>query len=406
MRNITPWKLAVPSLFFIAWGGNHFTPLLPLYDEVANLIPWQTNMLLGTYVFGLVPGLLVAAALSNVYGRKPLTLAGLISSALGNVIILLGSTSVTLLFTGRFFAGLAVGIGMSVGTSWIKELSSRQWDPLATTGAGARRPSLTMTLGFGVGAAATGTMAQWAPAPTVTPFIITVALLVLTIIPTAFAPETVGATAPQQRGSGSWVRQLHTPSAAHPDFLIKVATAAPWVFGAGGIAYGLLPQIMADATGAYTTIYATTMAVLTLGIGAFIQPFAQKLDRHLDGRGLPIGLGTVVIGLVLASLASYQEGPIIGLMAAIVLGLGYGSVLVTGLTRVQQIAPAQDLAGLTGLFYALTYVGFLFPTVIAALLPVMPYNLTLLVFAGLALISMIIAFGRIRRVRGPWRQRD
>lgn len=404
MRNITPWKLAVPSLFFIAWGGNHFTPLLPLYDEVANLIPWQTNMLLGTYVFGLIPGLLVAAALSNVYGRKPLTLAGLVSSALGNFLILLGSTSVAMLFTGRFFAGLAVGIGMSVGTSWIKELSSRQWDPVATTGAGARRPSLTMTLGFGVGAAATGTLAQWAPAPTVTPFVVTVTLLVLTIIPTAFAPETVGATAPQQRARGAWVRQLRTPSAAHPDFLIKVATAAPWVFGAGGIAYGLLPQIMADATGAYTTIYATTTAVLTLGLGAFIQPIAQKLDRRLDGRGLPIGLGTVVIGLSLASLAAYREGPILGLVAAVVLGLGYGSVLVTGLTRVQQIAPAQDLAGLTGIFYALTYVGFLFPTVIAALLPLMPYNVTLLVFAGLALISMIIAFGRIRRVRGPWRQ--
>lgn len=261
-----------------------------------------------------------------------------------------------------------------------------------------------MTLGFGVGAAATGTLAQWAPAPTVVPFVVTVTLLVLTIIPTAFAPETVGATAPQQRVRGAWVRQLRTPSAAHPDFLIKVATAAPWVFGAGGIAYGLLPQIMADATGAYTTIYATTTAVLTLGIGAFIQPIAQKLDRRLDGRGLPIGLGTVVIGLTIASLASYQEGPILGLVAAVVLGLGYGSVLVTGLTRVQQIAPAQDLAGLTGIFYALTYVGFLFPTVIAALLPVMPYNVTLLVFAGLALISMIIAFGRIRRVRGPWKQ--
>lgn len=160
MRNITPWLLAVPSLFFIAWGGNHFTPLLPLYDDVANLIPWQTNMLLGTYVFGLVPGLLIAAALSNVYGRKPLTIAGLISSALGNLIILLGPTSLTMLYTGRLFAGLAVGIGMSVGTSWIKELSSRDWDPHATTGAGARRPSLTMTLGFGVGAAATGAMAQ------------------------------------------------------------------------------------------------------------------------------------------------------------------------------------------------------------------------------------------------------
>lgn len=402
MRNITPWLLAVPSLFFMAWGGNHFTPLLPLYDEVADLIPWQTNMLLGTYVFGLVPGLLVAAALSDVYGRKPITLTGLVSSALGNFIILLGPTSINMLYLGRFFAGLAVGIGMSVGTSWIKELSSRDWDPKATSGAGARRPSLTMTLGFGMGAAVTGALAQWAPAPTLTPFVVTVSLLVLTLIPTAFAPETVGTSARQLTPQKSWVGQLRTPSARHPDFLIKVATAAPWVFGAGGIAYGLMPQLLADATGDYTTIYATTMAVLTLGVGAFIQPFAQRLDRRLNGRGLPIGLGIVVIGILLATLAAYHDGPITGLICAVVLGLGYGTVLVTGLTRVQMIAPPQDLAGLTGIFYALTYVGFLFPTVIAALLPIMPYTIALLIFAGLATVSMIIAFGRIRFVRGPW----
>ena len=402
MRNITPWLLAVPSLFFMAWGGNHFTPLLPLYDEVADLIPWQTNMLLGTYVFGLIPGLLVAAALSDVYGRKPITLAGLISSAIGNLLILLGPISLSMLYTGRFFAGLAVGIGMSVGTSWIKELSSPDWDPKATVGAGARRPSLTMTLGFGMGAAVTGVLAQWAPHPTVFPFIVTVVLLVLTIIPTALAPETVGPNARQLPPQTSWVGQLRTPSAAHPDFLIKVATAAPWVFGAGGVAYGLMPQIMADATGDFTTIYATTLAVLTLGIGAFIQPFAQQLDRKLTGRGLPLGLALVVVGLCTAALAAQQSGPITGIIAAIGLGLGYGTVLVTGLTRVQKIAPPRDLAGLTGIFYALTYVGFLFPTVIAALLPVMPYSTTLLVFAGLALVSMIIAFGRIRRVRGPW----
>lgn len=403
MRRLTPWLLAVPALFFIAWGGNHFTPLLALYGDVAQLIPWQTNFLLGTYVIGLAPGLLVAAALSDVYGRKPVTLAGLIASAIGNLIILLGPTSLGMLYTGRFFAGLAVGIGMSVGTSWIKELSTRAWDPKATTGAGARRPSLTMTLGFGVGAAVTGSLAQWAPAPTVTPFIVILVLLVLTIIPTALAPETVGTTPPQQPPQTSWVSQLHTPSATHPDFLVKVATAAPWVFGAGGIAYGLMPQIMSDATGNYTTLYATMMAVVTLGIGAFIQPFAQKLDRRLDGRGLPLGLATVVIGIGLAALAAHQSGPITGLISGVVLGIGYGTVLVTGLTRVQKIAPPKDLAGLTGIFYALTYVGFLFPTVIAALLPVMPYSTTLLIFAGLACISMVIAFGRIRRVRGPWR---
>ncbi|MGO1536773.1 MAG: MFS transporter [Yaniella sp.] len=406
MRNLTPWTLAVPSLFFIAWGGNHFTPLLPLYGEHANLMPWQTNFLLGTYVMGLVPGLMIAAALSDVYGRKPLTLAGLVSSALGNLMILLGPTSIAMLYSGRFFAGLAVGIGMSVGTSWIKELSSRDWDPKATTGAGARRPSLTMTLGFGVGAAVTGALAQWAPAPTSIPFIVTIAMLLLTVVPTTMAPETVGGSSRQRPPQDSWVSQLRTPSAKTPDFLIKVATAAPWVFGAGGIAYGLMPLVLADATGNFTTLYATMLSVVTLGVGAFVQPFAQRIDRKLNGRALPLGLAVVAIGIALAALAAYQSGPITGVIAAITLGIGYGTVLVTGLYRVQMIAPPQDLAGLTGIFYALTYVGFLFPTFIAALLPVMPYHVTLLIFSGLAVVSMIIAFGRIRYVRGPWAKRS
>src|SRR5690625_7688478 len=132
-----------------------------------------------------------------------------------------------------------------------------------------------MTLGFGVGAAVTGALAQWAPGPALTPFVLTVSLLVLTIIPTVFAPETVGATAPQQPPQESWVSQLRTPSATHPNFIIKVATAAPWVFGAGGIAYGLLPQIMADATGDENTIYAHAMAGGTLGEGAVVEPHAH-----------------------------------------------------------------------------------------------------------------------------------
>src|SRR5699024_3556119 len=99
MKNLAPWLLAVPSLFFTAWGRNHFTPPLPLYGEHAGLVDWQTNFLLGTYVIGLIPGLLFAAALSDVYGRKPLTLAGLISSIVGNLTILLSSTSVTMLYS-------------------------------------------------------------------------------------------------------------------------------------------------------------------------------------------------------------------------------------------------------------------------------------------------------------------
>src|SRR5699024_5281119 len=113
----------------------------------------------------------------------------------------------------------------------------------------------------------------------------------------------------------------------------------------------------------------------------------------------------VVLGIALAALSAYLANPVLGVVTAMILGGGYGTVLVTGLYRVQLIAPARDLVGLTCMFYALTYVGFLLPTFISDLLPLMPYLVTLLILSGLAMISMIIAFGRIRYVRGPWVQR-
>src|SRR5699024_12790055 len=123
--------------------------------------------------------------------------------------------------------------------------------------------------------------------------------------------------------------------------------------------------------------------------------------RMLTGLALPLGLGIVVIGICLAALTAHHTGPVTGVSTAIVLGVGYGTVLVTGLARVQRIAPPHELAGLTGLFYALSHFGFLFPTFIAALVPIMPYYGTLLIFGGAALIRMIIRFGRIQHVHVP-----
>ena len=49
------------------------------------------------------------------------------------------------------------------------------------------------------------------------------------------------------------------------------------------------------------------------------------------------------------------------------LGAGYGVCLVGGLLEVQRIAGPDELAGLNAVFYALTYVGFGLPIVLAEL---------------------------------------
>ena len=88
--------------------------------------------------------------------------------------------------------------------------------------------------------------------------------------------------------------------------------------------------------------------------------------------------------------------PLLGVPIAAVLGAGYGLCLVSGLTEVQRMARPDDLAGITAVYYSVTYVGFVFPVVLAALAPLAPEPVLLLVLAGLAAACLGIVAVRIR----------
>ncbi|MGJ6978931.1 MFS transporter [Aestuariimicrobium soli] len=378
MSRPKPWVFVAPAAFMMAWGGNHFTPLLHLYEQVGHYAPWQANLLLGTYVFGLIPGLLVAASLSDQHGRRPVMLAGLVASAVGNLLLAVGLHSFLVLCLGRALAGVGVGVAMSVGSSWMKELSSPPFEHDAGVGAGARRPSLTLTVGFTLGALVTGVLAQWAPDPTRLPFLVHLGLCVVSIAGVVRAPESLST---QRRASGAWWRDLRVPAAGHRTFTTVVVPAAPWVFGAAGVAYAIMPAIVSSELGQWNTLYATVLTVLTLGSGALVQPSVWRIERATSGRALLVGLGLMTVGMVLAVVAAVIASPTFALAVAVILGVAYGITVVAGLTIVQRIAGPTDLAGLTGVYYALAYAGFLLPTLLAALLPWVGYGASLAVVA-------------------------
>ncbi|WP_051701617.1 MFS transporter [Mycetocola saprophilus] len=391
-----PWWRVAPAVFLLAWGGNHFTPLLHLYEELGRYAAWQANLLLGMYVLGLVPGLLIAAALSDRFGRKPVLLTGVILGIGASVMLGLGLHSFVLLCAGRALAGVGVGIAMSVGSSWIKELSAPEIDPSAARGSGARRPTLTLTIGFGLGAAVTGILAQWAPDPSQLPYAVHALLSILALVPLLRARETL--TARPEAGT-HWWQDLRIPASGGPAFRRVIVPAAPWVFAAAGIAYAIMPAIAARQMGEWTTLYATILTVLTLGTGALVQPYVAKLDGRTRGQALSIGLALMSLGIVLAVVAAILSSPILPFIVAPVLGCAYGITVVAGLTRVQAIATPQDLAGLTGIYYSLTYSGFLLPAVLAALLPVLSYTSSLAIVAVICIICLVIVYTGSKRFR-------
>ncbi|PXA67311.1 MFS transporter [Cryobacterium arcticum] len=377
-RPLPAWQLAAPALFVMAWGGNHFTPLLHMYETLGHYSTVTADLFLGFYVVGLVPGLLLAGALSDRYGRKPLVLVGVIAGIVASILLGLGFSSEVVICFGRFLAGLSVGVAMSVGTAWLKELSSAPFDRVARPTAGARRPALTLTVGFGLGAGVSGVLAQWGPLPTLLPYLVHILLSLLVLPFLLKAPETV----PRSRVHGSLWLDLQVPLAGHRRFLRVVLPTAPWVFGAAGIAYAMMPKLVETQLGELNLAFATLLTVVTLGTGALVQPQVSRLNSLTRGKALLVGMGLMTVGVLSALATAITVSPVLALVTGILLGAAYGITVVAGLVEIQRISTPTDLAGITGVYYSLTYVGFLLPVAFASLSDFVSYPLMLSLLAA------------------------
>src|SRR4029077_9228290 len=122
--------------------------------------------------------------------------------------------------------------------------------------------------------------------------------------------------------------------------------------------------------------------------GVLVQPVARKLDAHASGnRAATTGLAVMVAGLVLSAVTAHAQHTWLLIPSSIVLGTGYGLCLVAGLVEVQRLAHPEALAGLTAIFYVLTYLGFAAPYVLTLAAGLASYTTLLLITAGLALLT-------------------
>lgn len=361
------WLRVGALMFAVAWGGNEFTPLLVMYREVSHLSALTVNALLAAYVLGIVPALLIGGPLSDRFGRRPLLLPAAPLGIVGSLVLALGPASVPALAAGRVLSGLALGLVMAVGTTWVVELCAASGAPQA----GARRASLSLTLGFLLGAGIAGVLAQWGPWRTGTPYLVHAAVTVVAGLAVLAVPET---HVPRSGGGRTSLRSdLRVPAAGHRRFLRVVLPLAPWVFGAVGSAYAVLPGLMRERTGGVPIAFSALLTVITLAVGFAVQSVARLIDTRHSARASVVALVILVVGTALAAWAAATLALPVVVLAAAVLGAGYGLALVAGLSEVQRIATPEDLAGLTAVYYSAAYLGFFVPAVLAWLSVRWPY---------------------------------
>jgi MFS family permease len=339
------------AVFVVAFGTNVPTPLLLIYRDLLGLSSDALTGAFGVYAAGLVPALLLAGPASDRFGRRPVVVPFVVLSIVTSLLFLGASGSVELLFVGRFLQGAVSGVVFSVGTAWLGEL-------VGEPARAARLTTAALGGGWAIGPLVSGLMAQWLPLPTVLPYLVHVALMLVGLALLPRVPETLAAA---DRRAGPWVN-LGVPSGARIPFLVVVLPVAIGVFTFPSTAVTVLPLLLTPSMPQIAVAITGLVAGVTLLTGVFAQPLGRRIGYVAAG---PTGLavGAAGFGLSLVGVAT-GAWPLL-VPVALLLGVGYGLCLAAGLTMVGVLASPTARGALTGTFYACAYLGFGVPLLLS-----------------------------------------
>jgi Major Facilitator Superfamily len=372
------WLPVAAVLLGTGWGANQFTPMLLVYRQTLALGTGTLEAMFGLHALGLIPGLLLAGPLSDARGRRVVVVPAAGLSLAASLVLIAGGHDVVLLFVGRLLAGVSSGAVFGAGTAWLRELSRPPFGSVSDHGA-ARRAAVAMTAGFGLGPLVAGLLAEWGPASRVVPYLPHVALMVVVLVFLRGVPETVA------ENEGGAVH-LSLPGVRTSRFRGVVGPMAPWVFAAPAIAFALLPSVVGAEHATDGIALTAAITALCALAGVLIQPLARRLDaRGRGNRAATTGLLVLVGGLALGAVTAGARDTWMLVPCAIVLGSAYGLCLVAGLVEIQRLADHGALARLTAAYYALTYLGFAAPYLLALGSRLASYSILLAITAALAM---------------------
>lgn len=353
------WFRVALGMFLVACGANLFAPMVVVYQTTTSLGVLQTTFLFGIYALGIMVALFIGGPLSDSLGRRAIMRPAVLTTTAGSLVFLTGAGGAFLpLLIGRLCAGAAVGLAMSSGAAWIKELSTH-------LSVGAKRSSIALSAGFASAPGVAGIVAEFLPRPTITPYLLHIGLALVVVPLVWMVPEQRAVQAGPRR------RSLIPTSLITPRFLPVVAYA-PWVFGSATTAFVFLPAQLSEHL-RHPILIAGLCAFLTMGSGVVIQQLAGRIRVSAFHSMV---LAAVGMALCLAVLAAAHYGWAVFLLpiAAIVMGSSYGIGMLSGLAQTQAIADAEELGAATGVFYSLTYLGFFAPFILSLLGPAVGYS--------------------------------
>ena len=353
-------------------------PLYNLYRTDDGLTNAGISVAVVAYSLGTIAALLLLGRVSNFWGRRRAALGSLALVALG-CLVLLNVHDLGTLVVGRLLMGVGSGMASSSLTAYIVDTAPTRPPWLASV-ASSQGPML----GLAVGAIGSGALVVAAPSPRRLPYLVVLALLVVSALLIALSAETV---APRRGAWRSLRPRVRVPGRVR--HLLPVAAAvflATWA--TGSFYQALVPALVEDQLHSRSPLTIGLVFAAYMASSAFGAPLGGRLAPARAQRvgmvaflaamgGLVVATHTGQLPLFIAAtlLAGASQGVAI---SATVRGLLYGSQL-------------EDRAPIFSVIYLLSYSGAAFPSLIAGALS-SDFSLPeiALGYGGLALLATIV----------------
>jgi MFS family permease len=371
---ITSLWLTVSLVVSFLAASSAPSPLYALYREAWGFSPLALTVIFSSYAFALLAALLVFGALSDHLGRRTVILASLLIELL-SIVLFWSAESAGWLLAARIVQGFATGIATSALSATLLDLSPTR---------GALFNSVAPMFGMAVGALGASALVQFAPAPMHLVFDVLLLIFALQTLAALFLPDTV------TRRPGVWQSlrpRIAIPAAARATlWRILPLNTASWALGGFYLSLGPTLAKLVTGTSAPTTGGALIATLVLAGAAAIGWVRLRPAPAVLTGSALAlvIGLSLTLVGVHAGSGLAFFGGTLVA-------GFGFGAGFNGAVRSLVPLAAPHERAGLMAGFFALSYLAFSVPAIIAGLgTGLFGLHATTLGYGGL-LVAMALA---------------
>ncbi|MFI0237949.1 MFS transporter [Streptomyces sp. NPDC016845] len=349
MRSRGAFLTLLGAFACVMLGATLPTPMYPLWQQELGFSPVVQTVIFASYAVGVLAALLLCGGWSDIRGRRPLLLAGLLFSMVSSLVFL-AAGQVWILLVGRLLSGVSAGVFAGTATAAVIESAPEPWRGRASNAATAANIG-----GLGLGSAVAGLFVQYLPAPLKLSFVVHAAATCVLVVLLKFVPETVES----DPGTRLRPRKIKVPEAARSMF-VSAATVGFAGFAVTGLFTAVSPRIVSEIVGDPNHALAGAMPLLLLGASALTQvllpPARTRLFLLAGCLLLAAGILLVALSVQLASLPLLAAG-------AVIAGCGQGMSFAKGLAAVNDLVDSADRAAVSSAYFLVLYVAISLPVV-------------------------------------------